>query len=420
QYAPILKDLEEAHEANGEFSKPGLPFTIVDGLLYNQQPDGALHLCVPRAMTKTLLEEAHDAKHHFGPDRMLHALQGLWIHKKTSQSCSSPTGTSPRASFPNRDRKFTSALWNGMWEALGTRLMMTTAYHPQADGLAERKNQTVEIAIRFHKHSHPGSDWLELLPALQWNLNSAYSTPIESSPDEQLFGFKLRGPLDVITGQDGAQLEIAQRVTALKDHLREDARLAMDFAAAAAKRRYDSKHKPVYFEVGDTVYLRLHKGYSLPGKPPRKYSQQRSGPWKVVRKVDRLAYELNFPESSRVHLVVSVAHLSPTPEGKDPFGREEVTPGPVQDEQGFRTEDGELYELERVADHKKNKSGSYKYFVKWIGYGNEHNVWKTERQLRNAKDLVDYYWKRHNERNAEPEATREAPAPKRNRGMPRK
>ncbi|KAM7222641.1 hypothetical protein V8F06_002135 [Rhypophila decipiens] len=297
---------------------------------------------------------------------------------------------------------------------------MTTAYHPQADGLAERKNQTVEIAIRFHNHTHPDSDWLELLPALQWNLNSAYSSPIESSPHEQLFGYKLRGPLDVITGQDGAQLELAQRVTALKDHLREDARLAMDFAAAAAKRRYDGKHKPVNFEVGDTVYLRLHKGYSLPGKPPRKYSQQRSGPWKVVRKVGRLAYELDFPVNSRVHPVVSVAHLSPTPGGNDPFGREVVLPGPVQDEQGSGEEGGELYELERVVDHKENKNGLFKYLVKWLGYGNEHNVWRTEWQLRNAKDLIEDYWKRHNKRNAEPETTREVPPPKRKRGRPRK
>ena len=44
----------------------------------------------------------------------------------------------------------TSALWNRIWKALGTRLMMTLAYHPQADDQSDRKTQTVEIAIQYH------------------------------------------------------------------------------------------------------------------------------------------------------------------------------------------------------------------------------------------------------------------------------
>ncbi len=33
--------------------------------------------------------------------------------------------------------------------------MMTAAYYPQADGLAERKNQTVEIALQFFIFERP-------------------------------------------------------------------------------------------------------------------------------------------------------------------------------------------------------------------------------------------------------------------------
>lgn len=33
----------------------------------------------------------------------------------------------------------------------------------------------------------------------------------------------------------------------------------------ASKRRYDKAHRPISFEVGDKVYLRLHQGCSLPG-----------------------------------------------------------------------------------------------------------------------------------------------------------
>ncbi len=61
----------------------------------------------------------------------------------------------PTAIISDRDRKFTLDFWQGMWEALGTKLLMTAAYHPQADGLAERKNQTVEIALRFFVFERP-------------------------------------------------------------------------------------------------------------------------------------------------------------------------------------------------------------------------------------------------------------------------
>ena len=54
----------------------------------------------------------------------------------------------PQVIISDRDAKFTSSFWNSLWSTFGTRLMMTTAYHPQSDGQSERKNQTVELAIR--------------------------------------------------------------------------------------------------------------------------------------------------------------------------------------------------------------------------------------------------------------------------------
>lgn len=177
----------------------------------------------------------------------------------------------PHGIISDRDSKFVSEFWKGMWTGLGTKLLMTAAYHPQANGMDERKNQSIEIAIRFHTFDNPDSNWVELLPSLQWNLNSSYSDPLKSSPHEQLFGFKLPGPLDVLAGNDGVQ---PAELPTLREHLRADAQLAMDFASANAKHVYDGNHRPIEFKPGDMVYLRLGKGYHLPGKPSRKFSQQ--------------------------------------------------------------------------------------------------------------------------------------------------
>ncbi|MBW0565277.1 hypothetical protein O181_104992 [Austropuccinia psidii MF-1] len=48
----------------------------------------------------------------------------------------------------DRDPKFTSALWTNVHQLFGTKLFFSTAYHPQADCLAERMIQTLEDMVR--------------------------------------------------------------------------------------------------------------------------------------------------------------------------------------------------------------------------------------------------------------------------------
>ncbi|MBW0576593.1 hypothetical protein O181_116308 [Austropuccinia psidii MF-1] len=48
----------------------------------------------------------------------------------------------------DRDPKVTSALWTNLHNLFGTKLSFSTAYHPQTDGLAERRIQKLEDNIR--------------------------------------------------------------------------------------------------------------------------------------------------------------------------------------------------------------------------------------------------------------------------------
>ncbi|MBW0472049.1 hypothetical protein O181_011764 [Austropuccinia psidii MF-1] len=54
----------------------------------------------------------------------------------------------PKIIISDRDPKFTSEFWTNIYDILGTKLEFPTAYHPQADGLAERMIQTMEDIIR--------------------------------------------------------------------------------------------------------------------------------------------------------------------------------------------------------------------------------------------------------------------------------
>ncbi|GJZ58619.1 putative reverse transcriptase domain-containing protein, partial [Tanacetum coccineum] len=54
----------------------------------------------------------------------------------------------PISIISDRDSRFTSRFWQSMQEALGTRLDMNTAYHPQTDGKSEHTIQTLEDMLK--------------------------------------------------------------------------------------------------------------------------------------------------------------------------------------------------------------------------------------------------------------------------------
>ncbi|KAK0718677.1 hypothetical protein B0T26DRAFT_713906 [Lasiosphaeria miniovina] len=73
KHAPIIEEITK----EGGKARPGYPFVLDDqGLLFNVHPDGTRSLCVPKNIVNTVLEGAHDSKHHFGRNRMLYDLKG--------------------------------------------------------------------------------------------------------------------------------------------------------------------------------------------------------------------------------------------------------------------------------------------------------------------------------------------------------
>ncbi|MBW0478147.1 hypothetical protein O181_017862 [Austropuccinia psidii MF-1] len=63
----------------------------------------------------------------------------------------------------DRDPKFTSALWENLYQLFGTNLSFSKAYHPQTDGLAERMIQALEKSI------HSSINYTPATPEKGWN-----------------------------------------------------------------------------------------------------------------------------------------------------------------------------------------------------------------------------------------------------------
>ncbi|GJT77194.1 putative reverse transcriptase domain-containing protein [Tanacetum coccineum] len=214
----------------------------------------------------------------------------------------------PVSIISDRDGRFTSHLWQAFQEALGTRLDMSMAYHPQTDSQSERTIQTLEDMLRACVMDFGGS-WDTHHPLIKFSYNNSYHTSIKCAPFEALYGRKCRSPM-IWTEVGESQLigpEIVQETTEKIVQIRE--RLKM--ARSRQKSYADKRRKPLEFQVGDRVLLKVSpwKGVVRFGKKG-KLAPRYVGPFEIVECVGPVAYRLKLPqELSCVHDTFHVSNL---------------------------------------------------------------------------------------------------------------
>ena len=100
----------------------------------------------------------------------------------------------PVSIVSDRDLRFTAHFWKSFQKAIGTRLTMSTSFHPQADGQSERTIQILEDMLRACVLDHKGN-WEEHLPLVEFAYNNSYQASIQMAPYEALYGRPCRSPL---------------------------------------------------------------------------------------------------------------------------------------------------------------------------------------------------------------------------------
>ncbi|GJW24829.1 putative reverse transcriptase domain-containing protein, partial [Tanacetum coccineum] len=202
----------------------------------------------------------------------------------------------------------TVIMHESLQNALGTSLDMSTMYHPQTDGQSERTIQTLEDMLRACAIEF-GKGWVNHLPLVEFSYNNSYHASIKAAPFEALYGRKCRSPVcwaevgEVqLTGPEIVQ-ETTEKIVQIKQRMQ---------AARDRQKSYaDLKRKPMEFQVGDKVMLKVSpwKGVVRFGKRG-KLNPRYVGPFKVLEKVGSVAYKLKLPqELSRVHNTFHVSNL---------------------------------------------------------------------------------------------------------------
>jgi len=90
----------------------------------------------------------------------------------------------------------------------------------------------------------------------------------------------------------------------------EEMEAVLKAAARDMKRYYDARHRPPEFRVGDKVWLDTED--LTTERPSKKLDYKRLGPFKILQKVDNLAYKLKLPRLFKIHPVISASCLKPT------------------------------------------------------------------------------------------------------------
>ncbi|KAL4559834.1 hypothetical protein LXL04_031980 [Taraxacum kok-saghyz] len=223
----------------------------------------------------------------------------------------------PLSIISDRDGRFLSRFWQSLQAAMGTRLNLSTAYHPQSDGQSERTIQTLEDMLRACALDF-GGNWDSHLPLVEFSYNNSYHSSIAMPPFEALYGRKCRSPVcwheigeshviratvdSPIVGPELIQ-ETTDKITQIRNNL---------LTARSRQKSYaDKRRKPLEFIVGDMVMLKVSpwKGVVRFGRKG-KLAPRYVGPFKILKRIGPVAYELDLPtELKKVHPVFHVSNL---------------------------------------------------------------------------------------------------------------
>src|SRR5262249_16899772 len=135
----------------------------------------------------------------------------------------------------------------------GTRVDLSTTFHPQTDGQSERTIQILEDMLRACVLL--GGSWDKYLPLMEFTYNNSYQSSIQMAPFEALYGrrcrlligwfevgeSKLLGPDLIQESIDKVQLNRSRLLT----------------AQSRQKAYANHRRRDLEFGVGDLVFLRV-------------------------------------------------------------------------------------------------------------------------------------------------------------------
>jgi hypothetical protein len=226
-------------------------------------------------------------------------------------------------------------------------------------------------------------NWDKYLSLAEFSYNNSYQTSIKMAPFEALYGRRCRTPLSwsqtgerKIFGPD-LVMEAEDKVRLIQNNLK---------AAQSRQKSYaDIRRRPLQFQVGDFVYLRVSpirgvQRFGVKGKLAPRYI----GPFEILGICGPVAYRLQLPpQLAAIHNIFHVSQLRKCIK----------IPTEIIDSQAIEVEPDLTYMEHpiRILDTKERstrRETTKMYKIQWNHHTEEEATWETESYLqRNFPDF---------------------------------
>ena len=286
----------------------------------------------------------------------------------------------PKNIISDRDVLFTSVFWSRLHRLIGTKLRMSSAYHPQSDGATERANRTVTQMLRQCIHANQ-KDWVTKLPAIEFAINSARSASTGYAPFFLNFG---RMPRSMIWDSAPSTEYPSVREFAMEKKLALiSAHDSILSARVKQTRNANRKRQAAPFVGGDLVYV-SSKNISFPKGLARKLIPKFLGPYKILREFGNSSFQLDLPFHLKKRGIHNVFHASllriHVPSDDRLFPGRMDTQIAAED----ATDD------EWAVDHIKSHSGSKSDALFEVQWKTGDTTWMPYYQITHLQALTDY------------------------------
>lgn len=205
----------------------------------------------------------------------------------------------PQSLVSDHDPIFISAFWRELFRMSGTKLCLSTAYHPQTDDQTEVTNIVLEQYLRSFLYDQP-HHWYKFLSLAKWSYNTFVHTGTCFSLFEVTYG---KPPSSLPLYLPGSsKMEVVDFILSSGAAMHTVLQRRLQKYQASMKSRPDAHRRDIIFAVGDWVYVKLRPYRQTLVQPTySKLSKCYYGLFLVQARIGFIVYHLQLPLHSKIH-----------------------------------------------------------------------------------------------------------------------